>query len=216
MLCPGHESWHPSPEFYYEIGGGPIFDMGPYYLSALITLFGPIRAVQGLRKITFPTRTITSALKLGTSIPVETPTHIVALLEFVNRAQAQFTASFDIQATQLPPIEIYGSEGSMLVPDPNSFGNGGPNDDPLPIQIFRKSSKAWSNAGHTHAYASNSRGLGVLDQVRAIREGRLPRASGQLGLHVLEAMEKILHAAESGTRLTLESTIDRPEAMPAL
>jgi predicted dehydrogenase len=193
MLCPGHESWHPSPEFYYEQGGGPLFDMGPYYLSALIQLMGPISAVSGAARATFPTRTITSAPKAGTEIPVETPTHIAAQLELRSGAIAQFTASFDVQRTALPPFELYGSEGTLLVPDPNTFG--------APVKIWRKGASDWEEVPLSHPYDENSRGLGVFDQVRALREGRPPRASGQIGMHVLEAMHGVLESAESGARV---------------
>ncbi len=122
MLGAGHESRHPSPEFYYQKGGGPMFDMGPYYLHALITLLGPVRRVCGTTRITFPERLITSQPKHGTKIKVEIPTHVVGVLEFANGATGTITTSFDVRAHRLPCIEIYGSEGSIAVPDPNGFG----------------------------------------------------------------------------------------------
>ncbi len=202
MLCPGHESWHPSPEFYYEIGGGPMFDMGPYYLSALITLFGPIQSVAAGTKTTWGKRTITSQPQLGKEITVETPTHVISILSFRGGAVVQFTASFDVQATTLPPIELYGTSGTMLVPDPNGFGADS-NGNPQPIRFRQKGATDWTEQPLLHGDFTNSRGLGVLDQVIAIVERRLPRASGQLGLHVLEAMSAILESGESGRRVDL-------------
>lgn len=205
MLCPGHESWHPDPGFYYEVGGGPLFDMGPYYLSALVTLMGPIAAVNGLSRVTSPTRTITSEPKRGTIVPVETPTHIVCGFEFASGAIGQFTASFDVQRSTLPHIEVYGTEGTILVPDPNGFGG--------PVKLFRKGGD-WEDVPVTRPYSENSRGLGVLDMANAIREGRAARASGELGLHVLEAMHGVLAAAESGSNVRLRYGADLPAAMP--
>jgi predicted dehydrogenase len=204
MLCPGHESWHPSPEFYYEQGGGPLFDMGPYYLSALITLLGPIKSVTGAAMMASPTRTITSQPKHGKIVPVETPTHIVSILEFVSGAIVQFTASFDVQRSTLPHIELYGSKCSLLVPDPNGFGGE-------VIQLQRGGEPGVKVPLATPNDA-NLRGLGVLDQVRAAESGGRFRASGAIGLHVLEAMEKVLLSAETGTRLELETRPERPEA----
>jgi predicted dehydrogenase len=206
MLCPGHESWHPSPEFYYERGGGPMFDMGPYYLSSLITLFGGIRSVSGLARITSPTRTITSEPKRGAQVAVETPTHISSLLEFENGAIANLTTSFDVQRTTLPCIEVSGTEGSILVPDPNSFGG--------PVRIFRKGSDNWADVALTHPHAENSRGLGVRDLVEAVGEQRPNRASGRLALHVLEAMHATLESARQGARILLEPLVARDDAMP--
>lgn len=122
MTCPGHESWHPDPEFYYQPGAGPMFDMGPYYLTALINLLGPATRISTMARATFPHRTITSAPKAGTKIKVETPTHITGSLEFASGPIATLIMSFDIHAADLPRIEIYGTRGTLSVPDPNTFG----------------------------------------------------------------------------------------------
>ncbi|MCX7801137.1 MAG: Gfo/Idh/MocA family oxidoreductase, partial [Fimbriimonadales bacterium] len=116
MMCHGHESWHPSPEFYYEVGGGPMLDMGPYYLTALTALLGPIRRVAGSARKTFPSRTITSEPKRGKVVPVETPTHLVGVLDFACGAIGQITTSFDVWSHHMPLLEVYGSEGSLSVP----------------------------------------------------------------------------------------------------
>jgi predicted dehydrogenase len=206
MLCPGHESWHPAPEFYYENGGGPMFDMGPYYLSAFIALLGPIQSVSAATKTTWAKRTITSQPQSGKEIVVDTPTHIVSILTFANGAVVQFTASFDVQASTLAPIELYGTKGTMLVPDPNGFGDDW-HGTPQPIRYRRKGSSDWQEQPLLHGYFTNSRGLGVQDQVQAIAEGRLPRASGQMGLHVLEAMSAMLESGESGKRVEMGTAL---------
>ena len=122
MMCHGHEGWHPAPDFYYQPGGGPMFDMGPYYLTALVNLMGPVRRVTGSARITFPIRTITSQPLHGTKITVRTPTHIVGVMDFASGAVGTIITSFDVWAAQLPRIEVYGSAGTLSVPDPNTFG----------------------------------------------------------------------------------------------
>lgn len=190
MLCHGHESWHPSPEFYYESGGGPMFDMGPYYLTALISLMGPIRRATGMARTTFPTRTITSKPKRGKQIAVETPTHVAGLIQFENGAIGELTTSFDVWPIELPSIVIHGSEGTMIAPDPNGFGGE--------IQIRGKGESEWRPIPIERPFAENSRGLGVLDVARAIAQNRPHRASGALAAHVLDAMQGFLEAAEDG------------------
>lgn len=205
MLCHGHESWHPSPEFYYERGGGPMFDMGPYYLTALVNMIGAVQSVTATTRATFPTRTITSEPKKGKVVEVETPTHIVAALEFANGAVAQITTSFDVWHSRLPNIEIYGTEGSMLVPDPNGFGGQ--------IWVRRHDEKDWREVAHTHGFAQNSRGIGVMDMAYARREQRENRASGGLAAHVLEVMHACLESGEAGRRVSIKSRIERPAAL---
>ena len=122
MVNHGHESWHPDPEFYYKVGGGPMFDMGPYYLTALIALMGPVKRVTGSARITFPERVITSEPKYGTKITVDVPTHVAGIMDFESGAIGTILTSFDVWDSQLPRIEVYGTTGSMIVPDPNTFG----------------------------------------------------------------------------------------------
>ncbi len=129
MLCHGHEGWHPNPEFYYQVGGGPMFDMGPYYLTALVSLLGPVVRVSGSARASFSERTIGSAPKKGQKIKVEVPTHVTGLLDFANGAIATMITSFDVWGHTLPHIEIYGSEGTLSVPDPNTFGG--------PVRLWR-------------------------------------------------------------------------------
>jgi len=206
MLCGGHEGWHPDPAFYYRVGGGPMFDMGPYYLTALVNLMGPVQHVSGATRITFPTRTITSQPLHGTIVEVEVPTHVVGTLEFANGAVGTIITSFDVWAAELPRIEIYGTEGTLSVPDPNTFGG--------PVRVRRAGASEWSDIPLTHGYAENSRGIGVADMAYGLRSGRLHRANGELAYHVLDIMHAIHDAADAGRRVTLESTCERPAPLP--
>lgn len=205
MTCHGHESWHPAPEFYYEVGGGPMFDMGPYYLTALVSLLGPIAEVTGQTRVTFPERTITSEPQKGKKIAVEVPTHVTGLLSFRDGAVATVLTSFDVWASHLPRIEIYGSEGSLSVPDPNTFGG--------PVLVRRAGAESWSEVPFTHGFAENSRGVGVADMVRAIQSGSSPKAAMEMAFHVLDAMHAIHESEEQGRRIALCSTCERPAPM---
>jgi predicted dehydrogenase len=195
MMCHGHESWHPDPEFYYKVGGGPMFDMGPYYLTALVTLMGPVARVSGSARATFPTRTITSQPKHGTVITVDVPTHVAGVLDFASGAIGTIVTSFDVWAASMPPIEIYGTEGSMRVPDPN--GTGGP------AMIRKPGDSDWQNVELTHPYASISRSTGVADMAYALRSGRPHRASGALAFHVLDIMHAVHDASREGQAVQL-------------
>jgi predicted dehydrogenase len=206
MLCHGHESWHPDPEFYYKIGGGPLFDMGPYYLTALVSLLGPVKRVSGSAQISFPTRTITSKPKDGTVITVDTPTHLAAILDFANGTVATLVTSFDVWAANVPRIEIYGTEGSLSVPDPNSFGG--------PVQIWRAGTRAWEDVPLVPIRAENSRSLGVADMAYALRTGRRHRANGQMAYHVLDVMHAVHDASRESRYIHMESTCGRPAPMP--
>lgn len=181
MLCHGHEGWHPSPEFYYKKGAGPMFDMGPYYLTALINLMGSVKEVSGITNRTFETRTITSRPLFGKVIDVEVPTHVTGLLRFENGAVATIITSFDVWGTTLPKIEIYGTKGSLVVPDPNSFGG--------PVMLSTLDNSGFKEIPLTHIYSENSRGIGVSDMAQCIIDGKLTnKASGYLANHVLEIM----------------------------
>jgi len=206
MMGHGHESWHPDPEFYYKEGGGPMFDMGPYYLTALVNLMGPIRRVTGSARISFPERTITSQPKKGTRITVDVPTHIAGVMDFVNGAVGTIITSFDVWGAKLPFIEIHGTKASLSVPNPNTFGG--------PVEIKTAGSREWSQVPLSHGYTENSRGLGVYDMANAILHGSRPRASGELAFHVLEVMHGFHDASSDGRHYMMKSTCERPEAMP--
>ncbi|RCX22679.1 putative dehydrogenase [Fontibacillus phaseoli] len=208
MMSRGHEHWHPDPEFYYAPGGGPMFDMGPYYLTALVQLLGPIARIAGITGKALPERIITSEKKRGSVIPVEVPTHIAGTLEFEGGAIASLITSFDIfGGSSLPPIEIHGTEGSLLVPDPNTFGG--------PVKYRRTGEEEWTEQPLVPGYEGNSRGIGPADMVYALLNGRPHRANGELAYHVLEAMWAFHHSSDSGRYYEMTSNCERPAALPA-
>jgi len=232
MFTRGHERWHPDPAFYYQPGAGPMFDMGPYYLTALVSLLGPVRRVGSTTGVSFPTRTITSKPKYGETIHVNTPTHIVAALDFEEGAVASMITSFDLYDTDHATLVIYGTEGTLRLPDPNIFG--GPvsllqgetaTTATDPLSQGRKpgerapdvppSPPTWNEIPLSHGFTDNSRGLGVADLARAIRDGGPARASGELAYHVLDIMHATLESSERGEHVTIESTVERPTAMTA-
>ncbi|MFW6308682.1 MAG: Gfo/Idh/MocA family protein [bacterium] len=207
MTCHGHESWHPDPEFYYEIGGGPMFDMGPYYLTALIALMGPVKRVTGSTTKAFDQRTITSEPKYGKKIDVEVPTHVSGLMDFENGAVGSIITSFDVWGANLPRIEIYGTEGSLSVPDPNTFGG--------PVQVFKPDQGEWEKVPLTHGYTENSRGIGVADMAYALKsDSREHRPNGEMAYHVLDIMHSFHDASDEGKHIQLESTCAQPAPLP--
>ncbi|MFA6135118.1 MAG: Gfo/Idh/MocA family oxidoreductase [Phycisphaerae bacterium] len=207
MTCRGHESWHPDPEFYYKVGGGPMFDMGPYYLTALVSMMGPIKRVTGSARVTFPERTITSQPKNGTKIKVDVPTHVAGVMDFASGAVGTIITTFDVWGANLPRIEIYGTNGSLSVPDPNGFGGV--------VKYYPPERKVeWKEMPLTHGYAENSRGIGVADMAYALRSGRAHRASGELAYHVLDVMHAFHDASSQNKHAMLESTTQRPAALP--
>ncbi|MCL6511998.1 MAG: Gfo/Idh/MocA family oxidoreductase [Anaerolineae bacterium] len=206
MMGHGHESWHPDPEFYYQPGGGPMFDMGPYYLTALVTLIGPVRRATGSARVTFPERTITSQPKYGQKITVRVPTHVAGVLDFEDGAIATIITSFDVWKHALPCIEIYGTEGSLQVPDPNTFGG--------PVRIAKAGERDWTDVPLTHPYSKQSRGLGVADMAAALQSGRPHRAGGELTYHVLDIMHAIHEASLADKHIELQSRCERPAPLP--
>jgi predicted dehydrogenase len=205
MVGRGHETWHPDPAFYYQYGGGPMLDMGPYYLTALVNLLGPLKAVSGFARSSFATRTITSQPLNGTVVDVKVPTHICGLYEFVSGALGTIITSFDVHAHNLPILEIYGTNGTLSVPDPNTFGG--------PVKLYRPEKGEFLEMPLTFDYAENSRGLGLSDMAEAIQLNRKARAGVDLTFHVLEAMAGFFKASEEGRKIDLLSKTDRPEPM---
>jgi predicted dehydrogenase len=206
MMSHGPEKWHPDPEFFYKVGGGPMFDMGPYYLTALVSLLGPVKRVTGAARISFPEREIGSQPKRGTKIQVEIPTHIAGLLEFVSGPVATIITSFDVWKSGLPRIEIYGSEGTLSVPDPNTFGG--------PVVLWKAGAKEGEEIPLLPIREKNSRSLGVADMAHAIRSGRPHRANGQMTYHVLDLMHTFHDASAQGRHIEMTSTCERPAPMP--
>jgi predicted dehydrogenase len=207
MLTPGHERWHPNPDFFYQPGGGPLFDMGPYYLSALVNLLGPVRRVTGSARASFAERTITSEPRAGERIPVAVNTHHAAVLDFATGPIATLVTSFDGLRGDAPHLEVYGSAGTLSLPDPNTFGG--------PVRLKRAGATAWEEVPIGRPNTDNCRGLGPSDLAAALRTGRAPRASGELALHVLEVMHAVETASAEGRHVEIGSTVERPAAMAA-
>jgi predicted dehydrogenase len=206
MLSRGPEDWHPDPEFFYQVGAGPLFDMGPYYLTALINLLGPIKRVTGSAQISFAERMIGSEPKRGQMMAVETPTHLSAVLDFAAGAVATIITSFDVWTHNLPRIEVYGSEGTLSVPDPNIFGG--------PVRLWRAETRAWEEVPLSHGRDTNSRGIGVADMAQAMSSARAHRASGEMAYHVLDVMHAILDASREDRHIAVLSSCQRPEPLP--
>jgi predicted dehydrogenase len=206
FLGHGPEAWHPDPDFVYQPGAGPLFDLGPYYLTALVALLGPVRRVTGSARITTPERVIGSEPKRGQMIKVTTPTHVAGVLDFAAGPVASLITSFDVWSHNLPFIEIYGSEGSLSVPDPNTFGG--------PVRVRRAGATEWGSVPLTHGYTENSRGLGVADLAYALQSGRAHRASGEQAYHVLDIMHALLEASAADHHMTLSSGGERPAPLP--
>ena len=205
MMCPGHESWHPNPEFYYLEGGGPLMDMGPYYLTDLVSLLGPVKSVSGAASASLETRTIGSGERAGEVFGVKVPTHVCGTLRFEEGALVSLVMSFDIFKHNHEPIEIYGTLGSLLVGDPNQFERE--------VKVSRRGGD-WEILNQQHAYSDdNYRILGLVDLAQAIINDRPHRASLALSLHVLEIMEAILEAADSNSVIQLKHQCERPAAM---
>ncbi len=231
MICHGHESWHPAPEFYYKQGAGPMMDMGPYYITALVSLLGPISKTNCFGKKTFDQRTITSTSPFkGKTIDVEVLTHYSGLMEFANGVVANINMSFDVWHSNLPCIEIYGTAGTLIVPDPNMFGG--------PVKVLRGENMIDSVEGlstseavvkiHSpemlnfmkevpliyHYTTMNMRGLGVLDMAYALIEGREHRANGELMYHVTEVLTSFDKSVEEDRTYRMTSTCERPAPIP--
>lgn len=200
----GPESWHPNPDFFYQAGGGPLFDLGPYYLTALVHLLGPVRRVTGSARISFTERLATAGGRKRW-LPVEVPTHVTGTLEFASGPVATLITSFDIWYTNLPRIEVYGSEGSLSVPDPNLFYG--------PVRVRRAGAEEWREVPLTHS-DKVSRGIGVAEVAYALTYGRPQRASGDLAYHVLDIMHALDEAAHKGLRIEVESRCARPAPLP--
>ncbi|HZN64692.1 MAG TPA: Gfo/Idh/MocA family oxidoreductase [Tepidisphaeraceae bacterium] len=205
----GHESWHPSPEFFYQPGGGPMFDMGPYYLTALFHLLGPPRRLAGAATITQPHRHITSDPKFGKFLRVETPDHVCGTLEFESGAAGVVIQSFATHHAQYDaahPITIYGTDGALKVPDPNTFDG----------QVFlrRAPDAEWREVPHTFV-RGYGRSVGLADMAQALGSGRPHRCSGELAYAVLDAMQGFLDSAASGRAHDPAARFARPAPMPS-
>lgn len=204
--APGHEAWHPAPEFYYRPGGGPLFDMGPYYLTALVTLLGPVVRVAGHASRSDRSRTVAQGPEAGRSLDVDVDTHVSATLEHANGLTSTVLMSFEVWATRAPLLELYGTAGTISVSDPNHFS--------LPSEIWTVDEPQWSPAPPCGGYTDAGRGVGLADMARAIDTDRPHRASGDLAFHVLEIMDAIISSSQARNAVGLSSTVTRPAAVP--
>ncbi|MDQ0135546.1 putative dehydrogenase [Neorhizobium galegae] len=217
VMSPGMEMWHPNPGFFFLEGGGPILDLGPYYIANLINLIGPVKRVGALTSMANPTRTVTSEGPFkGQSIPVETPTNIHALLEFVSGATITLTASWDVWSHRHANMELYGTEGSIFVPDPNFFGGtveaSGRNKDIQPLEPWDHPFGI-NNQEHSQGPRANYRTAGLADMAMALIEGRDARCSLERTLHGVDVMTSILKSGEEGRFIELSTTCTQPAAL---
>lgn len=206
VITHGPDYWHPNPAFLFQKGAGPLLDVGPYYFTALVSLFGPIRRVSGMARTTYPERTIRSEPRRGETIRPEEPTHVTSLIEFQSGPIATLLTSFDVWDMYAPAMTIYGSAGTLTAPDPNTFGG--------PVRLRQEGAEEGREVALTHAHPEDSRGLGVADLAYALRTGRPHRASGELAFHVLDAMHAVLEAASTGRCVELTSSCERPAPLP--
>lgn len=221
----GTERHHPNPDFYYKTGGGPLLDLGPYYLTAMVFLLGPLSRVAGLARRTFDRRLIENGPRNGEWIPVEVDTHVESLLEFRSGVIGSMTMSFDVWDSETPRLEIYGTEGTICIPDPDPVH--GANDFHGPVLYRTRETSRWTHqprpvgrddwlvAKNHHGFNENARGLGLLDMAYAVRDRRAPRASAEMAFHICEAMEGILQAPKLGRYVRIASTCNRPAPLPA-
>lgn len=208
MMSSGVERWHMNPNFYYEVGGGPLFDMGPYYLSALVNLLGPVDHVSACARISQKERIIRNLNlpeRWGEKIPVQVPTHVSASLEFLRGPIGTFVTSFDVQASTLPRIEIYGTEGTLSVPDPNGFGG--------PVRLKHVNNEEWHEISLACSSVEPGRGLGVAEMALAIEENRPHRANSQVAAHVLDIMQSIHESVVAGRHVSIQTQCEQPELL---
>lgn len=207
MMNHGHEHWHPDPAFYYAAGGGPMLDMGPYYLTNLVNLLGPVAAVTGVAVAGYAERTVSSDRRRGEVVPVLVATHVAGLLTFAGGAMVSIATSFDVWQHRHGNMELYGTEGSMTVPDPNRFGG---------TVSLAKRRDPWVDVPLSHGFADgNFRILGLADLARAIRSGRPHRCDGRLAYHVLDVMEAFQRSSDEGRMIAVASRCERPAPLPA-
>jgi predicted dehydrogenase len=205
MLGFGPEWWHPAPEGFYVPGAGPLFDMGPYYLTALVHLLGPARSISGAAKIGIAERVIHAKGRVGEVVQATTPTHVSSMIEFVGGASATLVTSFDVKATRLRNIEVYGTEGTLALPDPNTFGG--------PLKVRGILADDWRDVALPTPNIPQQRGIGLADMLSATTADRPHRASAELALHVLELMSSTLRSSDEGRRIDLTTTCERPAPM---
>lgn len=201
MICRGHESWHPDPAFYYQYGGGPMLDMGPYYMTAMVNLMGGIERVMSASRKAFPTRMITSQPLAGTVVDVEVSTYVAGTVQYTSGAVGTIFTTFDAYYPEQARFEVYGTEGTLIVPDPNTFGG--------PVKLFRPEEREMREIPLLFDYKENSRALGLADMAKALATGRAARADYTQTFHVLEAMEGFETSSRTGQWVAMTSTYER-------
>jgi predicted dehydrogenase len=218
VLSHGMEHWHPNPEFFFKRGGGPIHDIGPYYVTQLINLLGPVARVAAQASTGSPTRTVTSEPRAGQVIEVEVPTTVNGVLSFAGGANVALSASWDVWKHKRRPLEIYGAQGTMLVPDPNFFG-GTPmiterDSEWRELDISAHPFGIPNRTLRSGAEVADYRIIGLLDMAAALRQGRPHRANGDLALHVLEVLDAFERSSVEGHHVMIETPCERPEPLP--
>lgn len=220
----GVERHHPNPDFYYAKGGGPLLDLGPYYLAAMVFALGPIKRVGGMAKKSFPTRLIENGPRHGEEIPVDVDTHCLSLIEFECGVIGQMMVSFDVWESETPRLEIYGTEGTICIPDPDP--GDGANIFQGPVWLRTRETSRWTMrprpvapaewdvAENTHGLNFDARGIGLADLAQAARDGRPPRASGALGQHLCDVMQKLLDSHKQGGFFDIGSACEQPPMLP--
>jgi predicted dehydrogenase len=206
MLVGGADAWHPSPEQFFRDGAGPLLDMGPYYLSAIVALLGPIRRVVGFASVHRPVREIMVGPRAGEEFSVTTPTHTSATMELDGGVTANLVASFDATDRYVCDFAVHGTGGDLSLPDPNAF------EGPLRL---RQGRDGWENVSYAGRGLREARGIGLADLTDAIAEGREHRATGELGLHVVDVARSILRSAGEGRAIPVATTTARPGGLPA-
>ena len=201
----GHEAWHPNPEFYYQPGAGPLFDMGPYYLSALVHLLGPVRRVVATAGRSSAQRVLAAGARAGTAFPVAVDTHVSGLLEHEAGALTTLTMSFDTVRSQQPRLEVHGSAASLEVPDPNRFDG--------PVRLAGRDG-GWAPIEDRAGYRGATRGVGLLDLAAGLAAAVPHRASADLALHVLDVMESLLRSAADGSWAQVTCSCQVPVLVP--
>ena len=209
----GPEKWGQAP-FFYDYGAGPMLDLGPYYITALVNFFGPAKSVTAMTKKGSEYRTFGGEVaemyrdkyKPFDRYPVNVTTHLTGVVEFCSGVLATVVASFESYADTHPRIEIYGDEGTLIAPDPNTFGG--------PVKLFRRNEQRWMEAPMSHIYTENSRSIGAADMAIAMQTGRKHRCNGDLANHVLDIMLSFDKSSKLGRRVDLKTTCERPAPLP--
>jgi predicted dehydrogenase len=210
FMTAGPETWHHHPAFFFQPGAGPLFDVGPYYVTALVSLLGPVRRVTASGKVLFPQRTVQRGPKRGEPITVLTDTYVAGVLEFEEGAISTLVTIFGVWGGDLPLAQVYGSEGVLSLPDPNTFGG------PVRARVHADG-HGWRELPLEYQHTGgcrDCRGLGIAEMALAIRAGQSPRASGELAFHVVDVMQGMAESAREGRHMDVRSTCPRPQPLP--